>query len=338
MFDSYAGATGASVTLTGLAITDVEIYKGTSVTQRSSDVGVVLIDTDGIDIDGVTGIHGFSIDTGDNTDAGFYAVGSFFTVVVSAVTIDSQTVNFVAGTFRLLAAETASGTPQARASAIADGAITASTIANASIDAATFATGAIDAAAIAADAGTEIGTAVWATTTRLLTAGTNIVLAKGTGVTGFNDLSAAQVNTEVDTGITDAALATAANLATAAAFIDTEVAAILADTNELQTDLVDGGRLDLLIDAIKVKTDNLTFTANAVEANVTRVGGVTTNVSTMATGVNTIVTAVDTEIAAIKAKTDSLTFTVAGQVDSNVQSINDVTITGDGQVGTEFGV
>lgn len=41
---------------------------------------------------------------------------------------------------------------------------------------------------------------------------------------------------------------------------------------------------------------------------------------------------------AIKAKTDSLTYTVAGQVDSNVQRINDVTITGDGQAGTEFGV
>jgi hypothetical protein len=32
---------------------------------------------------------------------------------------------------------------------------------------------------------------------------------------------------------------------------------ILADTNELQTDWHDGGRLDLLIDAIKAKTDNL---------------------------------------------------------------------------------
>jgi hypothetical protein len=40
-------------------------------------------------------------------------------------------------------------------------------------------------------------------------------------------------------------------------FLDTEVAAILADTNELQTDLADGGRLDALIDAIKAKTDNL---------------------------------------------------------------------------------
>jgi len=37
----------------------------------------------------------------------------------------------------------------------------------------------------------------------------------------------------------------------------TQLAAIVADTNELQTDLTNGGRLDLLIDAIKAKTDNL---------------------------------------------------------------------------------
>lgn len=45
---------------------------------------------------------------------------------------------------------------------------------------------------------------VWEYATRILTAGTNIVLAKGVGVTGFNDLSAAQVNAEVvDTLATD---------------------------------------------------------------------------------------------------------------------------------------
>ncbi len=44
------------------------------------------------------------------------------------------------------------------------------------------------------------------------------------------------------------------------------------------------------------------------------------------------------DVALIKAKTDSLTFTVAGQVDANIQSINDTTITGNGQAGTEFGV
>jgi|LSQX01.1.fsa_nt_gb hypothetical protein len=51
--------------------------------------------------------------------------------------------------------------------------------------------------------------------------------------------------------------ATAASLLTIAGYLDTEIAAILADTNELQTDLVNGGRLDLLIDAIKAKTDTI---------------------------------------------------------------------------------
>jgi len=37
--------------------------------------------------------------------------------------------------------------------------------------------------------------------------------------------------------------------------VETDVTAILADTNELQTDWKNGGRLDLLIDAIKVQTD-----------------------------------------------------------------------------------
>lgn len=101
-FGSY-NSSGASVALSGLAVTDIEIYKGGSITQRSSDAGYTLIDTDGIDVDGITGINGFTIDTGDNTDSGFYAVGSFYTVVVSAVTIDSQTVNFVAATFRIVA-------------------------------------------------------------------------------------------------------------------------------------------------------------------------------------------------------------------------------------------
>src|SRR5512139_3036924 len=101
MFTSYAGSTGASVTLTGLAVTDIEIYKDGSVTQRASDAGYTLLDTDGIDFDSITGIHGFSIDTSDNTDAGFYAAGHEYMVVVSSITCDSQTVNFVAATFSI---------------------------------------------------------------------------------------------------------------------------------------------------------------------------------------------------------------------------------------------
>lgn len=103
---------GASVTMTGLAVTDIEIYKNGSITQRSSDAGYTLLDTDGIDFDGITGIHGFSIDLSDNTDAGFFAVGSFYWVVVSSVTVSAQTVNFIAATFRIVAAEAITGKPK----------------------------------------------------------------------------------------------------------------------------------------------------------------------------------------------------------------------------------
>jgi hypothetical protein len=100
-FATYAGSTGASVTLTGLAVTDIEIYKNGSVTQRSSDTGYTLLDTDGIDFDGVTGIHGFSIDLSSNADAGFFVAGADYFVVVSSVTVDSQTVTFLAARFRI---------------------------------------------------------------------------------------------------------------------------------------------------------------------------------------------------------------------------------------------
>jgi hypothetical protein len=111
-FGSYAGSTGASSTISGLAVTDIEIYKDGGTTQRASDAGYTLLDTDGIDVDGLTGINGFSIDTGDNTDAGFYTVGAWFTVVVSAITVDSQTVSFVAAQFRLIPAESVAGKPK----------------------------------------------------------------------------------------------------------------------------------------------------------------------------------------------------------------------------------
>lgn len=112
LFGTYAGSTGASVTTTGLAVTDIEIYKDGSVTQRASDAGYTLLDTDGIDFDGLTGIHGFSIDTGDNTDASFYTVGAWFHVVVSAITVDSQTVSFIAAAFRIVPAESSAGVPK----------------------------------------------------------------------------------------------------------------------------------------------------------------------------------------------------------------------------------
>src|SRR3990167_8025019 len=120
LFASYDGGTGASITLTGLAVGDILIYKDGGVTQRASTAGFTLLDTDGIDFDAITGIHGFSIDTGDNTDAGFYAVGSWYHVVVSSITIDAQTVNFVACAFRLMAAEGVAGVPDVNVTHVGD--------------------------------------------------------------------------------------------------------------------------------------------------------------------------------------------------------------------------
>lgn len=80
------------------------------------------------------------------------------------------------------------------------------------------------------------------------------------GLAALNDLDAAGVRSA---------------LGLAAANLDTQLAAIVADTNELQADLANGGRVDLLIDAIKAKTDQLVFTvANMVDANVQYVNDV----------------------------------------------------------------
>jgi hypothetical protein len=99
-FASYDAA-GASATLSGLATTDIELYKNGSATPRASDNGYALLDTDGIDFNSKTGINGFSVDLNDNSDAGFYVVGGFYWVVVASVTIATQTVNLVAATFTI---------------------------------------------------------------------------------------------------------------------------------------------------------------------------------------------------------------------------------------------
>ena len=53
-----------------------------------------------------------------------------------------------------------------------------------------------------APVGNNTPTNVWSFATRLLTAGTNIVLAKGTGITGFNDISAQNVWDVATSGLT----------------------------------------------------------------------------------------------------------------------------------------
>jgi hypothetical protein len=142
---------------------------------------------------------------------------------------------------------------------------------------------------------TNIGTIATVTTlTNLPTIPANWLTAAGT---------AADFTTEIQAG-----LATAANLATVAGYLDTEIATLIATT-----------------DAILVDTGTTLEAALAVvDANVDAI--------LVDTG-----TTLDGNITAIKAKTDSLTFTVAAMVDANIQAVNDITVTGNGSPGTEWG-
>lgn len=81
-------------------------------------------------------------------------------------------------------------------------------------------------------------------------------------------------------------------------------------------------------------TGNLSGSAGSVTGAVGSVAGAVASV-TGSVGSVTGLTASD--VAAIKAKTDSLGFTVAGQVDSNVQYVNDVQVNGVGTTGNPWG-
>lgn len=73
---------------------------------------------------------------------------------------------------------------------------------------------------------------------------------------------------------------------------------------------------------------------DAIDSDAIAASAVTEIQSGLATG--TDLATVDTVVDAIKAKTDSLTFTVAGQVDANIQYVNDVQVNGNG-AGTPWG-
>jgi hypothetical protein len=72
----------------------------------------------------------------------------------------------------------------------------------------------------------------------------------------------------------------------------------------------------------KLVVDNLNATMSSRASQ--------TSVDTIDDLLDTEIPALTTSVAAVKAKTDSLTFTVAGELDANIQSVNDTALTGDG--------
>lgn len=328
-FTTYRPSTGAPFTLAGTPV--VSIYKDGSLTQ--STAGITLT----VDFDGLTGLHHLAIDT--SADGTFYSAGSHFEAVITTGTVDSVSVvgscvaSFSIRKDSALKATVAGRTLDVSAGGEAGidwanigspttavnlsatnfdvdqvvasvsgavgsvtgavGSVTGNVGGNVNGSVASVAANGISASSLAADAGTEIGTAVWATTTRELTAGTNIVLAKGTGVTGFNDLDA--------TGVRGAVGLAAANL-------DTQLAAVQSDTDNIQTRLpaaLVGGRMDASVGAMA--TDVLTAAALAADAVAEIQSGLSTlNAAGVRAAVGLASANLDTQLAAIDAKTTNL--------------------------------
>ncbi|HEU4854955.1 MAG TPA: hypothetical protein VFS89_06660 [Nitrosospira sp.] len=191
----------------------------------------------------------------------------------------------------------------------------------------------------------------WGTSARTLTAGTNIALAKGTGITGFNDLDAAATATAV----WNAATASYGSAGSYGLLIETNLdvpvstaggggggSGLTADQITALSSIlgipVSGttpidpttGILDTIRDlntAIKAKTDNLP--ADPADAS-----DIATSFGTVNTKLDTIDDLLDTEIASIKTDTTTIiadtndiqaripAALVGGKMDANLGAIN----------------
>jgi hypothetical protein len=160
-------------------------------------------------------------------------------------------------------------------------------------------------------------------------------LAKGTDITGFNDLSAAQVNAEADTALADVGVTT-----TVTGRID---AAVSTRATQASVDTIDA-----LVDAIKASTDNLpsdpadqSLIIAATDAIMTRLG-MPANAD-IAADIAAVLVAVGTRLAAssytapdnsgiadIKTQTDRLTFDADDNLAANIKAVNDIAVGGSG--------
>jgi len=217
IFFSTSNASGGRVGfLTAIELADFDLYKNTSTTQRTSTAGWTLSET----FDSQTGIHAIAIDTSDNTDAGFYAAGNDYTLVLTPdETVDGQTVAAVLGQFSIENRFTRGTDSAALASVCTEGRLAELDAGNLPTDIAAIPTTAMrgtDSAALAsvctearlaelAAANLPADVAAVKAETALIVADTNELQTDDVPglIAALNDLSAAAVNAEVDTALSD---------------------------------------------------------------------------------------------------------------------------------------
>ena len=215
MFNTYtSNDPSASSTITNFINTDVHIHKDDGLAARNNAAGITV----SVDFDGITGSHMIKIDTSDDTVAGFWIVGHDYFVRIEGTTIDGATINSVVGQFSI-----ENRFKEVTVTSIAANAITAASINADAITAAKIADNAIAGEHLNATACTKI-IDDFETQSQADPTGfhVNVLEVNGTGQTA-NDNGA-------------------------------DINAILIDTDELQGDWVNGGRLDLIQDIIAADT------------------------------------------------------------------------------------
>lgn len=313
---------------------DVAVHIATAPRQMA-DLAFPNTSGRGMDIDASGGVEVGSFQAGAITTAAFTAGA----INAAAIAADAITDAKVASDVTIASVTGAVGSVTGNVGGNVTGSV--GSVASGGITAASIAADAIGASELAADAVTEIAAGVWAAATRTLTANTNLNDLSAAGVRAALGLASANLDTQIGT------LATAANLATVDTVVDAvlvDTAAIKAKTDNLPADPADASDIAARFTTLDTAVADLPTNAelatalgtadDAVLAQVALVKAKTDLIPAAPAAVGDIPTA---DITAIKTKTDSLTFTVAGQVDANIQYVNDVQVNGTGAPGSEWG-
>ncbi len=239
MFNTFSSDDpSASCTITNFVNTDVHIHKDDGLTQRNNAAGITV----SVDFDGITGSHMVKIDTSDNTVAGFWVVGHEYFVRIEGTTIDGATINSVIGQFSIenrynevdvvkwlgtaAATPTVAGVPEVDLTHWLGTGVSVNVAGKPTVDV------------------TNIGASSQSLIDLkdFVDSGYDPVTNKVQGVVLADTVTTLTGHT-AQTG-DSFALANGAS-----GFVN-----IIADTNELQTDWVNGGRLDLILDIIAADT------------------------------------------------------------------------------------
>lgn len=277
----------------------VAAYPDNSITQITA--GITL----SADFDGLTGLNNVRVVA---TSGNGYAAGTNYVLVLTAGTVDSvSVVGYVIAHFSL----------DNRSVAAVKTDTAAILVDTAEIGAA--------GAGLTEAGGTGDQLTALATAANLATVDTNVdAILVDTGTTLQAELDAIQAAVITNAAGVDIAADIIALKAVADAVLVDTGTTLQAEVDAIQAAVItNAAGVDIAADIIALKAETA-----AILADTDVIGAAGAGLTALATAAN--LTTVDTVVDAIKLQTDKFVFTVANQVDANVQYINDTAVAGDG--------